>query len=1630
MRLSKIELIDLPEARIKSGPFIFYKPIISYRQKKTTWIHDYDTVGCIKSFGEQLLAYRRFHTNKCSIFLGAVWLFLGVSRGSFLFGFQFDKFSSDSGLSQNVVQCTLQDKDGFLWIGTQDGLNRYDGYNFKYFKRIQGDPDSIRDNNIYCLLQDQDGLIWVGTRNGGLNYFDPTINKFSRFDLAPSDPDGMGTDFIWCLYEDERGTIWVGSNRDGLYSIDIKRSDVVHYKSDQSPNSISFDRIWAITGDQNGSVWIGTYGGGVNHLNTSTGKVKIFNQENGLASDKIRSLYADSTGLIWVGTNDAGLNIITPHTEEIRLYSSDPGAASSLSSNSIKSINKDKLGNMWIGTSSGLNLMRGQGVFEHFDHSDEDPGSLSHPYVRTILEDRSSILWIGTSDGLNRLDRNNDRFLRFHTKSPKASLSQNWITSVLVDKHGYLWVGTPDGLNRINPNRASNTVYNKNSTPPLENSDITTLFEDPETEKVWVGTRGGLYIFDLTSGFFESGPLQGQWITSVYKGPHGIYYIGTFRNGLYLFDAQLPFDQGIIAIQHNANREKSLSDNQTSFVFQDKSGSLWVGTNNGLNLAERVVTEDQSDPAEFKQFYYNPNDSASLSHSSLLSVYEDENETLWLGSSDGLNKLEKIERTNETWRFTSFFERDGLPNPVINGVLGDRKGRIWVSTNKGLSRFDPESGVFKNYDFRDGLLGNEFNSGAYHQSQDGEMFFGGLNGLNAFYPDQIKDDTFIPPVVITDLLIFNKSASLRRSDPKSPLEKVINQTEEVTFTYKQSVFALEFAALHFAIPERNQYAYKLENFNEDWIETSANNRLATFTNLDAGDYVFRVKGTNKDGVWNEAGASLNIVVRPPPWKTWWAYTLYILTILGIFAAYVRLQMKKLEAERSVVFRLRELDRMKDEFLANTSHELRTPLNGIIGLTESLVAGAAGDLNERVRTDLGLVVSSGKRLAHLVNEILDFSKLKSAKMTLRRRPVELRSLADIVITLSTPLVGYKELEVINEIDQDLPLVEADEDRLQQIFYNLIGNAIKFTERGRVRVCAEVIDDLMKISVIDTGIGIRKEDYKRIFDSFEQAEASDTRQHGGTGIGLALTRQLVHLHGGKIEVASQLGKGSTFWFTLPLAGEQTPRAQPISEPVSKIRKQDVEEERMEQLRIEADAISRKLLTSPLETLRSTAPDIGDQGDVPFYPQHFTILIVDDEPVNCRVLSNFLTLEKYSVIQAENGQEALCAVKEHSHIDLVLLDVMMPRMSGYEVCRHLREDHTVHELPIIFLTAKDQVSDLVTGFAMGANDFLTKPINQNELLSRVKTHLQLLDANRNLEQKVEARTGELKQKNREILMAQQQMVMQEKMASLGVLTAGVAHEINNPTNFAHVSAQNLEVELDNFKAFLMELAEDSGEELLATFSEKFSELFSHLNIVMEGTNRIKQIVRDLRVFSRLDESERKRVKLGDSLLSTLNLVKTKYREVAEFETDFSENPELDCWPAQLNQVFMNLIVNACQAVQSKMAQQNSREPGRLTIRLLVQDRWVKIYFRDTGCGIPEEVRDKIFEPFFTTKEVGEGTGLGLSISYGIIQKHHGKMEVESTPGEGTTFILLLPLDAEQPVEDVNGGFQPEETSRSQSA
>lgn len=792
---------------------------------------------------------------------------------------KFTKLSVDQGLSQSSVFTILQDSTGLMWFGTEDGLNKFDGYNFTVFKHDPEDPNSLSSNTILDIYEDREGKLWIGTSQG-LDQFDRKNEQWLHYPL----------DQVWTIMEDKSGILWVGSMA-GLYTFEGEKQGLRRIKS---------ERTFALYEDDESNLWLGT-DRGLLGLDEERKKFVHYQHktkdETSLADNLVRVIYEDSQGSMWLGTN-GGLDKFDRSSESFTHFQHDDNDPQSLSNNRVRAIYEDLSGTLWIGTDGG-GLDRYDSLSNGFINYRNDPdttGSLSSNMVRTIFQDQGGVLWIGTNaGGLNTIDVARKRFKHYQYEgSGKNSLSNNLVTSIFEDYSEVLWIGTGGGgLNRLGRQLNLYTYYQNDPDDPESLSDdfVTSVIVD-RYGTLWAGTGNeGLNEIDRFSGKFihhlndpsDPDSLSHNSVSSILEDRQGVLWIGTQGGGLEAFDR----DTKKFAHYYG------LSSKLVSSLYEDRDGELWVGTSNGgLNKLDRQNKT-------FTHYTHDPYDPQSISSDNILAIYQDQEGMFWIGTGGGgLNKF-----NSNTQTFTNYRERDGLPNDVVYGILEDEDGRLWLSTNNGLSKFDPKTEIFRNYDVRDGLQSNEFNSNAYFKNQRGEMFFGGVNGFTSFYPEQIQDNPYSPPIVLT---------SFTQAGGKVDLDNAVESATEATFYWPNNFFEFEFAALSYSHPEKNQYAYMLDGFRDEGWNYIGTRRFGRYTNLPGGTYTLLVKGSNNDGVWNILGKAIKITVVPPIWATWWFQGIAVLILVfGVAAGYrVRvnnIQSRTKELEEQVTHRTRELE---------------------------------------------------------------------------------------------------------------------------------------------------------------------------------------------------------------------------------------------------------------------------------------------------------------------------------------------------------------------------------------------------------------------------------------------------------------------------------------------------------------------------------------------------------------------------------------------------------------------------------------------------------------------------------------------------------------------------------------------------
>lgn len=1254
----------------------------------------------------------------------------------------FKHLTINEGLSQNAVFAVLQDRKGFMWFGTSDGLNRYDGYSFTVFSHNPFDTTTISSNNISFLFEDSRGLIWIGTREADVSIYNQRDGSFKRIKLNSAKNKNFNSE-ITSIVEDANSNIWISTNNNGLYKVLV-------LKENQHENP-----YW--------------------HFKSS----KI---ESGLGSNKIYSLLVDSKGILWAGTeNNLCKFDRTKHTF-IRYFinSKNPAAPYDPNENSIPSIYEDSKGNFWLGTLSGLVLFdREKESYKNFPHH-YDVYRYGWGVIGNIIEDSYGKLWLGTAAELMIFDIKTKSYSYIRNDPFDAkSLSYNLVSSLCMDKTGIVWVGTAGGgINIYDPkaNRFSTFVRKKEPSSRVTGFSIRSIVEDDE-KNIWISTEvlyrwnritGELKSFEKTSYDIDAFGNTGGF--SMINSSDGKIWVCS-TEGLFRYD---PVSGNVRLYKYNPKDESGLPQKNVSAIIEDSKKRIWITTENYFcHLTDQekgifkkyklqkdhqesnenirgVIHEDLLNSFWIGTKYgvlhfnsktelmtlYNTDASnpQSINENNIKSICADPFEPskyLWIGTGGGgLNKLNTHTKT-----FEHFTEADGLPNNVVYGILNDANGNLWLSTNKGISRFNIKTKTFRNFNVSDGLQSNEFNTGAFYKSKNGEFFFGGINGLNYFYPDSIKENHFQPEIVLTGFKIFNSSSSSKEKELS--IQKNISQRKQINLAYDEDFIQFEFAALDYSAPEKNQYAYMLGNFNNEWIN-SGTVRTATYTNLSPGEYVFRVKGSNNDDVWNEQGIAITLIITPPWWSTWWAYGLYgMLFLSGLYFIRKyelnRIKLKnQLKLEKVEIDSLRNLDQVKSHFFANISHEFRTPLTLILGQVESVMSS---DIETKEKGKLQVANRNARRLLTLINQLLDLSKLEAGSMELHTEQHNFVSFLKSLFYSFESMAEEKNISIRFESEYDNIQLAFDPDKMEKIFFNLISNAFKFTSaRGEIKVSIKMLEKghfelvsepstiiqskweklkqvqrdkhfsfdsqnfqegLVEISVKDTGIGIPADRMRHIFDRFYQVDNSMTREHEGTGIGLALTKELVELHKGKISVNSIEGKGSEFIITLPVCDLKNAKEKFIDLSVNK----SYEEKTLDEVNLSESGLT------PITNIQPTTPQIQPE-----------IILIAEDNTDVRSYIREQLEDRYKIFEAVNGEEALLIAQKEIP-DLIITDVMMPKKDGYQLSKEIRQDEKTSHIPIIMLTAKAGLDDKIEGLETGIDDYLTKPFSAKELRVRVK-------------------------------------------------------------------------------------------------------------------------------------------------------------------------------------------------------------------------------------------------------------------------------------------------------------------------
>ena len=1192
---------------------------------------------------------------------------------------RFETLTIADGLVSNEANVFLQDRQGFLWIGTFGGLSRFDGGSFVNFLHDPADSTSLGHNSVNSLFEGQDGALWVGT-DGGLDRFDPATETFTHLRHNPENPATLGTSFVRAVVGGPDGTIWAGTWGGGLNRIDPETGAVARVRADSSAAHAAPLAVHALVAGEDGTLWTGG-STGLSHFDPTTETFTHVRRDPADPASPllptVTALCRDRAGRVWAGTVEDGLFRYDPATQRVVHYPNQPETSGALANPWVLSIVETRDGTLWAGT-NGAGLHRydpDTDSFDRFPFDPSDPRSLRDDNVLALLETRDGVLWAGTYGGLARRHPLSRVVAREAVRPGDAtSLSSNDVTAFAEDTDGALWVGTNGGaLNRRDPvtGAFSHVVIDPSAPGTLASDRVFDVAVDADGV-VWASTFAGLYHRAPTARRFErfTDPEGGVEIVLPLLAADGHLWAG--GDGVLDIDTET----GWTVRYPLASRFATISSIDVREMLPDPDGGMWVGTYEGLYRLDPRARR-------WTRVRLEPTAGPSAARPEITGLARDPSGALWVGTGDGLYRLDGAGPTR-------FHRADGLPNTDVTDITVDRLGRLWVLTVAGLSVRDPATGRFVSYGTSDGLGGGQE---LYQSPRTGRFYVGTPRGYNAFDPADLDVEPPPPAPVLTGLQVDGEPA--RVGAEGSPLARPLSATDRLRLGHDDRVATIRFASLDFRAPSAHRYAIRLDGFDDDWRDLGPQ-REATFTNLDAGRYTFRVRSAGRDGVWGEETA-LAVTVRPPWWRSWWAVALYALAAAGLTALVVRdrrrrtqlrhqLEMEHLEAET-----LRDLDRAKSQFFANVSHEFRTPLTLTLGPLDDVLAGEYGALPDEASEPLGLARRSAGRVLDLINQILDVSRLEAGHTPLRARRLDLVAFAEAQVEPFVPLATHRRVTVDVSAPEAPVEVWADPEHLGAVLANLLSNALKFTPAGGA-VAVEVGADGARAHVVvrDTGPGIATADLPHIFDRFYQAEGGAGRPLG-SGIGLALAHELARLHGGALTVESTVGEGSAFTLVLPLGRDHLAPDQVDPGP-----------------------------WDGAATVAPVAPEIvGENAGAATEPvlddDVTTVLVADDEPEIRAFVRRHLEAAGYRVEEAADGEDALARARERLP-DLIVSDVMMPRLDGLGLCRALRTDPETDFVPVLLLTAKAAPEDRLDGLAEHCDDYLTKPFDVRELVARV--------------------------------------------------------------------------------------------------------------------------------------------------------------------------------------------------------------------------------------------------------------------------------------------------------------------------
>ncbi len=1311
---------------------------------------------------------------------------------------QFERLNINDGLSNNSIRRIVQDKKGFLWFGTLNGLNRFDGTNFKIFKSEPGNLNSLSNNRIHLLVEDSLDYLWVGTFDNQLHRFDPGTEKFLNIDrliqqkdpayqvrpktivkgspgvlwiipengglirfTGSSDPEDYNIDHfdasgflpgnhIRFIHQDKRGITWIGTDK-GLVSLetDTFTAKPVFKNYLQAEQPVNFgkvcetaDEIWfgtennglfryafsneslqrwnkginfnssvtAIAMGHNNAILVTTDEAGVWYISKGgTVYNRYISDERKTApehDDLFNAVYVDENGYFWlVNPYQRGVTLFDPVEKKLIYYDLNAKYREPLGDSEKHIFYEDSNGYLWLGLYGG-GLCRFDNERKEFDqyfYSPANPGSLSSNLVLSIMEDRSKNLWVGTfQGGLNKLSLYKSNFTHVEPTPDANFRLENEVRSVIEDRLGRLWVGTKAGKVKCY-DRDEKCIFTIPDDLPAQSRfymhSVYSMLEDRKGN-LWIGTKSDGLI--RIEGILRSENLHGKGfkvknvkrdsktgtslsVNTVYallQDSFGQLWVGTYNGGLDLIEDPIAEEVVIKHFRKESEGGFPISDNRVRNLLLDKDQNLWIGTSDGLNLLKKEYLRAEN--KKFVQFMRDPSNNYSLSNNDIICLHQDRAGNLWAGSyGGGLNQLPPGNYSPENVRFNHFTRTDGLPSDVIYSIIGDGDGNLWIGTDNGLCKFSPETRQVETYQQEDGLGENTFSEAAGVRSANGELIFGHLNGFVRFLPGEISKNSQSFPIVFTDFTIFNER--VQPGSEESPLRKSIETTEEIVLKHNQNFIGIEFGVLDFKAPEKTQYSFILENFEEQWNYV-VGQKNAVYRGLAPGEYTFKVRGTNSDGVWMDEAKTLKMVILPPFWKTGWAYFLYsvlLISGIGLITYFVRHEIK---LQNEVVLE-RRLTENKLKFYTDVSHEFKTPLTLISGPAEDLLKDPA--LPAQLRNSVEVIRRNSGRLLNLIEQLLDFRRIQNDKMELKTRYVDLFNFFNDIYLSFLPLAEKKGIRFHFNPGFTALTGWIDPKHVEKIVLNLLSNAFKYAPAGKniyFDVSLSKTGKMITVRIQDEGKGISRENLDKIFDRFNRVKGEQTEKTDSSGIGLSLTRDLTYLHKGQIEVESIVSSGSVFTVTLPIGEEFYGEDEKIMStlldhvPPGEHRQIDIES-----------------LVSNVEKGETHTGHMATKS---------SLLIIEDNDD----LRNYLCekFRKYFVVSsAPDGVQGLdSAVKIMP--DLIICDVMMPGLTGFELTQQLKQNtHTSH-IPVILLTGCSTDEQKVKGIGIGADDYITKPFN----------------------------------------------------------------------------------------------------------------------------------------------------------------------------------------------------------------------------------------------------------------------------------------------------------------------------------